>query len=487
MGRGSRVLIVDDDAEFRSVLTELMRYEGHQIWVAASLDQAKGFLAGEKGNGFFDLIVTDMMLGDGTGLEVLNAVREVSQVVPVIFVTAFGSMETVAEAIRQDVFDYVAKPFDAAKLLEVVRQALAKPVSPDGTGLEVTDEVIGPLRIIGSSPAMVNLYKAVARVSRTDSTIFISGESGTGKELVARAIHTNSTRSHRPFVAVNCGAFSETLLESELFGHARGSFTGAHQSRQGLFESASGGTIFLDEISETSMNFQVKLLRVLQEHRVRPIGANEERRVDIRLVAATNRSLRELLQSSDFRRDLLYRLSVINLRLPALRERREDIPLLVEYFIQKFSVRQKKALRLAPGTLDWLTGQSWPGNVRELEHAVERAVTLNVSGELIVDDFVQFSLFDDLTEPTTPEADPPETGQVASWVCILPKTLDEVEREHIRETLAFAGGNKVRAAEMLGIGRWSLYRKAKRLGLRFETEDDLEEAGTSESADGDDS
>src|SRR5262245_38537341 len=245
--------------------------------------------------------------------------------------------------------------------------------------------------IVGRSPSMVAVYRAIARVASTDSTVLISGESGTGKELIARALHDNSPRAKRPFVPVNCGAFTETLLESELFGHVRGSFTGALNNHRGVFETANGGTIFLDEISETSPAFQVKLLRVLQEQEVRPVGAGESRRVDVRVVAATNRRVQDLFNSEDFRRDLLYRLSVINIELPPLRERREDISLLVEHFLQLINTKLGKNVTAPPETVDWVSRFDWPGNVRELENAVKRAVTLNVGGKLLPEDFTQFT------------------------------------------------------------------------------------------------
>jgi transcriptional regulator with GAF, ATPase, and Fis domain len=271
-------------------------------------------------------------------------------------------------------------------------------------------------------------------------------------------------------VPVNCGAFTETLLESELFGHVRGSFTGAVNNHRGIFETASGGTIFLDEISETSPAFQVKLLRVLQEQEVRPVGATDARRADARIVAATNRRVQDLLAAEDFRRDLLYRLSVINIDLPPLRERREDIPLLVEHFLAQISSRLDKHVVAPPETIAWLTALDWPGNVRELENAVERAVTLNVGGRLLPDDFTQFTptpLVRSLGVTSRLRQAPPEKS-TNSWVCELPQSLAEVEREHILATLRYTRGNKLRAAELLGIGRYSLYRKAERLGIDLE-------------------
>jgi len=327
---------------------------------------------------------------------------------------------------------------------------------------------------------MVAIYRMIARVAATDSTVLISGESGTGKELIARALHDNSLRAGRPFVPVNCGAFTETLLESELFGHVRGAFTGAAGNHRGIFETASGGTIFLDEISETSQAFQVKLLRVLQEQEVRPVGAPEARRVDVRIVAATNRRVQDLLNSEDFRQDLLYRLSVIHIELPPLRERREDISLLVEHFLQRAGAKLNREVTAPPETIAWLSSMAWPGNVRELENAVERAVTLNAGGRLLPEDFTQFTPTPFISLPVLsgqameeveeigPLAGTAQTA-VHSWICELPCSLTEVEREHILATLRYTGGNKLRAAKLLGIGRFSLYRKAERLGIDLDS------------------
>jgi transcriptional regulator with GAF, ATPase, and Fis domain len=328
--------------------------------------------------------------------------------------------------------------------------------------------------IVGRSAVMVTVYRVIARVAATDSTVLISGESGTGKELIARALHESSPRKPRPFIPVNCGAFTETLLESELFGHVRGAFTGAAGPHRGIFETASGGTIFLDEISETSPAFQVKLLRVLQEQEVRPVGASDTRRVDVRIVAATNRRIAELLTGDDFRRDLLYRLSVINIELPPLRERREDIPLLVEHFLNRTCGKLGRRVNPAPETVEWLCHLDWPGNVRELENAVERAVTLNTSGKLLVEDFTQFT--------PTPLNQPKPPPMVPDVVDGVPLTLEEVERNHILTTLRYTRGNKLRAAELLGIGRYSLYRKAERLGIDLDKQSPESRRASSENA-----
>jgi DNA-binding NtrC family response regulator len=378
-------------------------------------------------------------------------------------------MESAAEAIHEAAFDYIGKPFAASELIAALRRALEWRAQIIGHSSDAVPPPPVLTSIVGKSPSMVAVYRMIARVAPTDSTVFIAGESGTGKELVARALHDNSRRAKRPFTAVNCGAFTESLLESELFGHMRGAFSGAQSNHRGVFETASGGTIFLDEISETSSAFQVKLLRVLQEGEIRPVGAAEARRVDVRVVAATNRRIPELLKSGQFRQDLLYRLSVINIELPPLRERREDIHLLVDHFLHRVNTRLERKAIAAPETLAWLSSLNWPGNVRELENAVERAVTLNIGGRLMPEDFSQFAL--------TPMTNSVESSEVLisaneahpgeKWLCRLPMTLDEVERAHIMATLRFTRGNKLRAAELLGIGRYSLYRKARRLGLNL--------------------
>ena len=311
---------------------------------------------------------------------------------------------------------------------------------------------------------MVEVYKAIARVAQTDSTVLITGESGTGKELVARAIHENSLRASKPFVPVNCGALTDTLLESELFGHMKGAFTDAKTSHRGIFESATGGTVFLDEISETSAVFQVKLLRVLQQRTIRPVGSSEERPIDVRVIAATNRPVDHLLASS-FRKDLLYRLSVINIHIPALRARVDDIPLLATNFLRRFNKRQGKSVVIAPATIEWMKTLPWPGNVRELENAIERAVTMNGTGEILSEDLLQFGLISHTPDGViSSEAqrvralEPvPEPGP--------PSSLKDVIRKHILDVLKYTGGNKLQAAKILGVGRYTLYRMAERFGI----------------------
>jgi DNA-binding NtrC family response regulator len=464
MARASRgkVLIVDDDPEFGGVASELVKVEGFNARLVRSGAEAIEAIGSES----FDVVLLDLLLGDASGIDVLREIRAQSPQLPVIVVTAHGSIESAAEAVRAEAFDYIGKPFRAAELILALRRALEWGAQGSAQKGEAREAPSSLTAIVGRSPAMVAVYRVIARVASTDSMVLISGESGTGKELIARALHDNSPRARRPFVPVNCGALTETLLESELFGHVRGAFTGALNHHRGIFETASGGTVFLDEISETSPAFQVKLLRVLQEQEVRPVGASEARRVDVRIVAATNRRVQDLLLAEDFRRDLLYRLSVINIELPPLRERREDIPLLIEHFLERINRHLSRRVTAPPETIAWLSALDWPGNVRELENAVERAVTLNVGGQLRPEDFTQFTPAPLIRPVGAPAAlkEAPARPE-ASWVCELPRSLAEVERDHILATLRFTRGNKQRAAELLGIGRYSLYRKASRLGI----------------------
>lgn len=462
----STVLIVDDDPEFGLVAKNLIEVEGFSGHLASSGQEALDLVKNQA----FDVIVVDLMLGGTSGLDLLRTLRSIDPHLPVILVTGHGSMETAAEALRAEAFDYLGKPFRSNELISAIQRALewrSRQRQPKRKESEVADAVTS---IVGRSPEMIAVYRVIARVAATDSTVLISGESGTGKELVARALHDNSPRSKRPFVPVNCGAFTETLLESELFGHVRGAFTGAVNNHRGIFETAGGGTIFLDEISETSPAFQVKLLRVLQEHEVRPVGASDSKRVDVRILAATNRRVQDLLASDDFRRDLLYRLGVINIDLPPLRDRREDIPLLVEHFLAQSAERLGRQVRAPQETIAWLSSLDWAGNVRELENAVERAVTLNVGGRLLPEDFTRFTPTP-LTRSigaTSPLRDAAVEPAAATLVCQLPCSIAEAERQLIVAMLRYTRGNKQRASELLGIGRYSLYRKAERLGIDLE-------------------
>ena len=396
----------------------------------------------------FDLLLCDLYLGDGTGLELLRETRARPSPPPVVMFTAQGSVETAVEAIREGAFDYLAKPFKIQDLLALARRALDSAEAAGDAAAET--EAPRPTMLIGNSPPMVELYKKIALAARSDSPVLITGETGTGKELVARSLHEFSPRSRRPFVPVNCGALTETLLESELFGHERGAFTGAVAAGKGLFEQAQGGTLFLDEITETSPGFQVKLLRALQEGEVRPVGSRRVVRVDVRIVAAANQDPEELMNDARFRRDLYYRLGVVRLTVPPLRERKEDIPQLAAHFLRRISERLGRPVRMTAESLARLQAYAWPGNVRELENVIERAAVLKTDLSIVPED-LEFLV-----------------GRESDAASDLGE-LDLVERDKIVEVLKEAAGNKAEAARRLGIERKTLYRKARRLGIDLDS------------------
>ncbi len=464
----ARILVIEDDPEFGRVAKSLLEQEGMEVETAKNGAEAFERLLYSP----FDVVLLDLVLGEESGLSILRELNTSGSTIPIIIMTAHASIETVTEAMRINAFDYIRKPFTREEIRDVLRRAI---VAGSRREEDIKREKTGKtMPIIGQSSGMVEVYKAIARVAQTDSTVLITGESGTGKELVARAIHDNSLRAPKPFVAVNCGALTDTLLESELFGHVKGAFTGAQTSHRGIFESASGGTVFLDEISETSPVFQVKLLRVLQQRTIRPVGSSEERPIDVRVIAATNRPVENLLASS-FRKDLLYRLSVINIHVPALRERVDDIPLLATNFLRRFNKRQGKSVAIAPATMEWIKTLLWPGNVRELENAIERAVTMNASGEILSEDLVQFGLISHAANPAV--SIPPSSVQLDPvHEAGPPRPLKDVIRQHILDVLKYTGGNKLRAAKILGVGRYTLYRMAERFGI------DPEELGFSRRA-----
>lgn len=435
------VLVVEDDPATSRMVTLALKTAGLQAVAARSLAAARDALIGRE----FQLILCDLYLGDGTGLELLRLNRASPRPVPVIMFTAQGSVETAVEAIREGAMDYLAKPFQVADLLALVRRTL----EPAPAAVSAEEMAGGPESIlVGSSAPMVELYKRIALAARGDAPVLIFGETGTGKELVARCLHQFSARRGRPFIPINCGALTETLLESELFGHERGAFTGAVTSRKGLFEQAQGGTLFLDEISETEPVFQVKLLRALQEGEVRPVGGNRTIPVDVRILAATNQDLHRLIEKAKFRQDLYYRLGVVELTVPPLRDRREDIPLLVRHFLRQSGAKLGRQLAVSPEAMELLTDYSWPGNVRELENLLERAVMLKTDACLQARDLA----------PLRRSAPGLELESGLG-------PLARAERDQILQILRETGGNRSAAARRLGIERKSLYRKAERLGI----------------------
>jgi two-component system response regulator AtoC len=447
-----KILVVDDDRSICKLMSSILEMESYPFRVATSGEQARRAMEEER----FDILVSDIYLGDDSGLQLLDQMKSVNAEAEVVIMTAHGTMETAVRAVHNGAFDYVSKPFVVDEMLGILHRIEEKYQLVQGTtvGSELA-EMMPNTEIIGATPKMVDIYKKVAKVARIEAPVLVAGESGSGKELVARALHANSPRSSAPFIVINCGALPETLLESELYGHERGSFTGATGSRKGLLESASGGTVFLDEISESSLSFQVKLLRVIQEREIRKVGSNETIRVDIRLIAATNRDLREMVRTNRFREDLFHRLNVFTIALPPLRERTQDIPLLVSYFLKIFTEKHGKTVRLAAEALDAMKRYSWPGNVRELRNMLERAVTFNDTGVIQLEDLE----FGDDVPGSVPVARPQKVSVGTS--------LDQMEKDHIIRVLKETGGNKKKAAEILGIERRTLYNKAKRLGIDF--------------------
>ncbi|HET6972866.1 MAG TPA: sigma-54 dependent transcriptional regulator [Pyrinomonadaceae bacterium] len=447
------ILVVDDDQDSCDLLREIFCAEGWHVDTALSPSQA--FTVAEKEK--IDLVVSDVNLeANQSGLDLLKDLRAQC---PVILVTGFGTLDSAVEAAREGAWDFISKPFKVQEVVAIARRALEhNRNNPDAE--RRAEQISAPYEqggLLGRSPVMIELYKEIARVAPTRSTILIVGESGAGKELVARSIHQHSTRSAGPFVAVNCGALTETLLEAELFGHVRGSFTGAIGDRKGLWEEATGGTLFLDEVGETSPAFQVKLLRALQEGEIRRVGASKATQVDARILAATNRNLEQDVKAGKFREDLFYRLSVVTLRVPSLKERRTDIPLLAEHFLAIVLDREAhKQLALSEETIRTLVAYNWPGNVRELESAIEYAV-LHARGHAIVPE--------DLPEKLqSAQVRAAARSPLSALFEDLP-ALDELERRYLLYILEVAGGNRTRAAEILGIDRRTLYRMIERYGI----------------------
>ena len=450
MSEKGKLLIVDDEAIVRDSLGKWFGEEGYEVGVTQSASEALSRLAERR----WDLALVDIKMPGTDGIELQRRLREIDPELTVIIMTGYASVETAVQALKNGAYDYVTKPFDPDDIANLVRNALShRHVQQENIRLrETVAEVARPPELIGKSAAMQRVFQAIETVGPTEATVLITGASGTGKELVARAIHNASPRRFHPLVVIHCGALTETLLESELFGHEKGAFTGAQYRKKGKFEIAEGGTVFLDEIGDISLKTQTDLLRVLQEHEITRVGGNQPLRVDFRCIAATNRSLESLVEEGKFRADLYYRLNVFRIEIPPLGKRREDIPLLVDHFVRRFSLQMnKRIVRVAPDAMALLQQYDWPGNVRELENAVERAMVVadssGESPELCAEDF-------------TLKLRTLEPGA---------RTLEEAERQHILKVLDECGGNQTRAAEALDIDRVTLYNKLKKYGWKRPT------------------
>ncbi len=454
----ARLLVVDDERSMRELLSIVLRREGYDVTLAengrAALDRLE--------RGRFDLLISDIKMPDMSGVDVLREAKRIDPDIVGIMITAFAAADTAIEAMRLGAHDYLSKPFDVDELKIKVRNALEqRQLRQENVLLK---RALGTshqfANIVGRSEKMLAIFKLIEQIARTDSTVLVTGESGTGKEWVARAIHFYSLRRDRPFVALNCGALPETLLESELFGHVKGSFTGASANKKGLVESAEKGTLFLDEIGEMSPLMQVKLLRVLQERKFRRLGGVDELEASIRVIAATNQDLPKMVADGKFREDLFYRINVIPIHLPALRERGEDIPLLAEYFLEKYREQMNKDVHgLSQASMALLEAYDWPGNIRELENVIERAVALEKSQTILPESLPEHIVRRVARGPAAAGV-LPETG------FNLEEHVEGLEKEYIAQALARAGGVQVKAAELLGMSFRSFRYYVKKYNLK---------------------
>jgi two-component system response regulator HydG len=457
MTEKNTILVVDDDHAHRTMLNTLINGWGYAVSEADD-----GFTAIEKvKESSFDLVLMDVRMVRVSGLEALEAIKGYNPAIPVIIMTAYSSVETAVKALKQGAHDYLTKPLDFDKLRLTIDRAMEHTRLKEENRLlrETLGQQFDSQNIIGKSPAMMKLLETVSQVAPSEATVLISGASGTGKELIAGAIHFNSLRKNGPFVKINCAAITETLLESELFGHEKGAFTGADRRKEGRFSQAHGGTLLLDEVSEMSLMMQVKLLRALQEREFNRVGGETSIQVDVRVIAATNRNLLDRINEGAFREDLYYRLNVVELEVPPLSERKEDIPLLTRHFLEMFAAKNRKEIKgFTPKAMDNLIHYDWPGNVRELMNAVERAVVLARSNYLDETDFPfmkDMAVEENQSDPAGPDA-----------LILQGETpLEEIEKTAILTTLEAAGGNKSEAARRLGITRKTLHKKLKAYGV----------------------
>jgi DNA-binding NtrC family response regulator len=436
-----KLLIVEDDQSVRTTMVTCLELEGYAVEAVSSTREALDRL--EKTS--YPIVISDIYLDEHTGLDVMRTARRTNPDCLVILMTGRGSMETVMAATAGGAFEYLAKPFEMAHMVATIRRAEKSLGVQDEDEAAAIDD-LPDTEMIGSSPRMIEIYKTLSKVAPTDATVLIEGETGTGKELIARMIHANSKRSQHPFVPVDCGAIAPSLLESELFGTLKGAYTGADRDRMGVFEAAHSGTVFLDEIGDIDLGFQLKLLRFLQEREIRPLGSSRAKKVDVRVIAATNKDVQKLVDEGKFREDLWYRLNVVRLTVPPLCERASDIPLLVHYFLKRYNERYKLDTKLTDSGLKAMEEYSWPGNIRQLQHMMER-LTILAPGGRIDDAAVRQSI------------DQMDSRDHAS------DSLADTEAEQIRRVMAATSGNKSRAAKVLGIERKTLYRKLERMGL----------------------
>ncbi|MGB7762450.1 MAG: sigma-54 dependent transcriptional regulator [Bryobacteraceae bacterium] len=432
-----KLLLVEDDPALQFTIQTALEAKGYAVDAVSTTGDALERLEGEA----YPVVVSDIYVDERTGLDVLQAARLRDPLCAVILMTGRGTMETVMAATRGGAFDYIAKPFDLDVMIDAIERAEA---ARRDDSSEAASEEMPETEMIGNTAAMVEIYKMIARVAPTDATVIIEGETGTGKEVVARMIWRNSLRAGQPFAAVDCGSIAPSLLESDLFGAVRGAYTGADRDRTGVFEAANRGTVFLDEIGDIDGNFQLALLRFLENHEIRPVGAARAKDVDVRVLVATNRDLQRLVEEKKFREDLWYRLNTVRISIPPLRERRGDIPLLARFFSNKYNARYRREVKLMDSGVQALKDYTWPGNVRQLQHLVERLVILTerIDGETVA---VALTSMDSRERPV--------------------ETLADAEEEQIRRVLAATGGNKSKAAQVLGIERKTLYRKLERMKL----------------------
>jgi DNA-binding NtrC family response regulator len=436
-----RLLIVEDDPSVRNTIVTFLELEGYDVDAVSSTHEALERLNAAP----YPIVISDIYLDERTGIDVLHAARSTNPNCAVILMTARGTIETVMASTRGGAFDYIAKPFELDHMLDTVKRAEASVLTnEDDADTDVDDLPVSEM--IGSSAEMIEIYKTISRVAPTDATVLVEGETGTGKEMIARMVHNNSARATQPFVPVDCASIAPGLLESELFGALRGAYTGADRDRMGLFETANNGTVFLDEIGDIELNFQLKLLRFLQEKEIRPLGSARGRKVDVRVVAATNRDLQHMVDEGQFREDLWFRLNVVRVMTPPLRERTGDVALLAHYFLRLYNDRYGQNARLTQSGLKVMEDYSWPGNVRQLQHMMERLTILAPQGR-IDDEAVREAI--ELTDSRD----------------ITSETLADTEADQIRKVLAVTSGNKSRAARILGIERKTLYRKLERMTL----------------------